>query len=78
MNKVAIGRVVLTNREHIIAPEPLEKGLIGTLLRYLDHERPLAVSRATLRGPNQTSTAWSPINSEASQMASSSVSQSNS
>jgi DNA end-binding protein Ku len=27
MNKVAIGRVVLTNREHIIALEPLEKGL---------------------------------------------------
>src|SRR5712672_1962880 len=34
MNKVAIGRVVLTNREHIIALEPLGKGLIGTLLRY--------------------------------------------
>jgi DNA end-binding protein Ku len=35
MNMVAIGRVVLTNREHIIALEPLEKGLMGTLLRYL-------------------------------------------
>src|SRR6202140_1226304 len=34
MNKVAIGRVVLTHREHIIALEPLEKGLVGTLLRY--------------------------------------------
>jgi DNA end-binding protein Ku len=34
MNKVAIGRVVLTNREHIIALEPLENGLMGTLLRY--------------------------------------------
>ena len=34
MNKVAIGRVVLTNREHIIALEPLEKRLVGTLLRY--------------------------------------------
>ena len=32
MNKVAIGRVVLTNREHIIALEPLDKGLVGTLL----------------------------------------------
>ena len=31
---VAIGRVVLTSREHIIAFEPLEKGLMGTLLRY--------------------------------------------
>ncbi|WP_165421373.1 Ku protein [Bradyrhizobium sp. Leo170] len=34
MNKVAIGRVVLTNREHIIALEPLDKGLMGTLLHY--------------------------------------------
>jgi hypothetical protein len=34
MNKVAIGRVVLTNREHIIALEPMDKGLMGTLLRY--------------------------------------------
>src|SRR5262249_8778257 len=34
MEKVAIGRVVLTNREHIIALEPMEKGLVGTLLRY--------------------------------------------
>jgi DNA end-binding protein Ku len=34
MNKVAIGRVVLTNREHIVALEPLDRGLVGTLLRY--------------------------------------------
>ena len=34
MDKVAIGRVALTNREHIIALEPLDKGLVGTLLRY--------------------------------------------
>jgi DNA end-binding protein Ku len=34
MDKVAVGRVVLTNREHIIALEPLDKGLMGTLLRY--------------------------------------------
>ncbi|MGY3451996.1 non-homologous end joining protein Ku [Bradyrhizobium sp. USDA 4353] len=34
MNKVAIGRIVLTNREHIIALEPMDKGLVGTLLRY--------------------------------------------
>jgi DNA end-binding protein Ku len=31
MDKVAIGRLVLTSREHIIA---LDKGLMGTLLRY--------------------------------------------
>jgi DNA end-binding protein Ku len=34
MDKVAIGRVVLTSREHIIGLEPLGKGLMGTLLRY--------------------------------------------
>src|ERR1700761_3069837 len=34
LDKVAIGRLVLTNREHIIALEPLSKGLMGTLLRY--------------------------------------------
>ncbi|MET4091033.1 Ku protein [Bradyrhizobium sp. S3.5.5] len=34
MNKIAIGRVVLTNREHIIALEQFDKGLMGTLLRY--------------------------------------------
>src|SRR5689334_2181886 len=34
MKKVAIGRVVLTNREHMIALEPMDKGLVGTLLRY--------------------------------------------
>src|SRR5438874_1203985 len=31
---VAIGRVVLTNREHIGVLQPLGKGLMGTLLRY--------------------------------------------
>lgn len=34
MDKVAIARLVLTNREHIIALEAMDKGLIGTLLRY--------------------------------------------
>src|SRR5881227_3384232 len=34
MNMVAIGRVVLTSREHIIGLEPLGKGLMGTLIRY--------------------------------------------
>lgn len=35
MDKVAIGRVVLTNREHIIALELLDNGLVGMLPRYL-------------------------------------------
>src|SRR5258708_319186 len=34
MEKAAIGRVVLTTREHITALEPMDKGLVGTLLRY--------------------------------------------
>ena len=34
MDMVAVGRVVLTSREHVIALEPMDKGLVGTLLRY--------------------------------------------
>lgn len=33
-NKVAIGRLVLTSREHVIALEPRDNGLMGLLLRY--------------------------------------------
>jgi DNA end-binding protein Ku len=33
MDMVAIGTVVLTSREYVIALEPLDKGLMGTLLR---------------------------------------------
>ena len=32
--KVALARVVLTNREHVIAVEARDKGLMGMLLRY--------------------------------------------
>jgi len=34
MGKVALGRVVLTSREHSIALEPMGNGLMGNLLRY--------------------------------------------
>lgn len=34
MDKVALARVVLTNREHVIALEARDKGLVGMLLRY--------------------------------------------
>ena len=34
LDKVALARVVLTNREHVIALEPLGKGLLGITLRY--------------------------------------------
>ena len=35
--RVALARIVMTNREHIMAIEPLGKGLLGTTLRY-DYE----------------------------------------
>lgn len=34
MNMVALGRVVLTCREHVIALEPRGKGLLGMTLRH--------------------------------------------
>lgn len=34
LDQVAIARVVLTNREHVIALEARDKGLVGMLLRY--------------------------------------------
>ncbi|MFL5066684.1 MAG: Ku protein [Xanthobacteraceae bacterium] len=34
MKMVALGRVVLTSREHVMAIEPRDTGLAGTLLRY--------------------------------------------
>src|SRR5476649_1825518 len=33
-DRVALARIVLTNREHIMTIEPLGKGLLGTTLRY--------------------------------------------
>jgi Ku protein len=33
-DRVALARIVLTNREHVIAIEPLGRGLLGTTLRY--------------------------------------------
>jgi len=33
-DRVALGKIVLTNREHVMAIEPLGKGLLGTTLRY--------------------------------------------
>jgi Ku protein len=33
-DRVALSRIVLTSREHVIAIEPLGKGLLGTTLRY--------------------------------------------
>jgi Ku protein len=32
--KVALARIVMANREHVMAIEPLEKGMLGTTLHY--------------------------------------------
>jgi DNA end-binding protein Ku len=36
-NRVALARIVLTNREHLMAIETMSKGMLGTILRY-DYE----------------------------------------
>jgi DNA end-binding protein Ku len=36
-DRMALARIVIANREHVIALEPLGKGLVGTTLRY-DYE----------------------------------------
>jgi DNA end-binding protein Ku len=36
-DKVALAKIVIAHREHIIALEPLDKGMLGTTLRY-DYE----------------------------------------
>ena len=33
-DRVALAKIVLTNREHIIAIEPMDKGMLATTLRY--------------------------------------------
>jgi Ku protein len=33
-NRVALGRIVMAHREHVIAIEPLDKGMLGTTLHY--------------------------------------------
>src|SRR3954447_2924495 len=37
MGRVALAKIVLTNRQHVMAIEPMGKGLLGTILRY-DYE----------------------------------------
>ncbi len=48
-DKVALARVVLTNREHIIAVEARDKGLMGMLLRYPYEVRQAAIISTTSR-----------------------------
>ena len=54
MNMVALGRVVLTRREHVIALEARGKGLLGMTLRYpyeVRDEQPYFESIADLKLP---------------------------
>ena len=54
MNMVALGRVVLTRREHVIALEPRGKGLLGMTLRYpyeVREEQPYFEGIADLKLP---------------------------
>jgi DNA end-binding protein Ku len=54
MNMVALGRVVLTRREHVIALEPRGKGLLGMTLRYpyeIRDEQPYFEGIADLKLP---------------------------
>jgi DNA end-binding protein Ku len=63
MGKVAIGRVVLTSREHIIALAPLGKSLMGNLLRYeVRNEKDYFDNIQDVRKPGTCST-WRSISS---------------
>jgi DNA end-binding protein Ku len=50
--KVAVGKMVFTSREHVIALKPRGRGLLGMTLRY-PYRRP----RAT---PGPASVRWAP------------------
>ena len=54
--RVALARIVLTNREHVMAIEPFGKGLLGTILRYdyeVRDEKELPVSVPSPRIPKE-------------------------
>src|SRR6266540_6680233 len=56
MNMVALGRVVLTRREHVIALEPRGRGLLGMTLRYpyeVRDEQPYFVDIPELKLPKE-------------------------
>src|ERR1700759_4386088 len=54
LDKVALARVVLTSREHVIALEARDKGLMGTLLRYPYEVRDDAEDFDEIQGVNIT------------------------
>jgi DNA end-binding protein Ku len=50
LDKIALARVVLTSREHVIALEARDKGLMGMLLRYPYEVRDAAPGRQDHKG----------------------------
>jgi Ku protein len=55
--RVALGRIVMANREHVIAIEPMDKGMLGTTLRYpyeLREPKPYFSGIRTPRLPRDT------------------------
>jgi Ku protein len=56
-NRVALGRIVMGNREHVMAIEPMGKGMLGTTLRYpyeLRGEKPFFSDIGSPRVPRET------------------------
>src|SRR5262245_20692480 len=49
--RVALGRIVMANREHVIAIQPIDKGLLGTTLRYLHELRDAGSYFHNIRSP---------------------------
>ncbi|UFZ03779.1 Ku protein [Bradyrhizobium ontarionense] len=52
--RVALARIVLTNREHVIAIEPMGKGMLGTTLRFPYELRDAAEFFGDIKAPKIT------------------------
>jgi DNA end-binding protein Ku len=56
-DRIALGRIVLARREHVMAIEPMGKGMLGTSLRYpyeLREEKPFFADVRSPRVPRET------------------------
>ena len=40
-NKIAIGKVIFKDKEHVVAPRPYQRGIVMHILHYLDEIRPV-------------------------------------
>jgi Ku protein len=58
-DRVALARIVLSNREHVMAIEPLGKGLLGTTLRYPYELRDTRRTISTASRPRRSPRTWS-------------------